>query len=331
MREHVAARALLKVAAASADEVGALFDELDVDLTGEIDYKVYLDFVIARENAKSAHSIRWFFRLLDLNGDGRLTPFTVSYFWRGLSEHPLMADMEPISEEVIWSEIFDMVGPDWTQLLKGLRIEGTLVMIGVLGGTKTELDLRGMMQRRQTLTAMTMRSQPLEKRIAIAKVFNDRLAPLFANGRLRRLRAGLSQVRSLPGAPARAAGKSDAAGPGPRRAPESVFPEPAGATGYPLPLPGPVRAALGGSGGVGLELHHTEPPPARLPARLPAQPATCCRCAWRYFAALVGLPRRCPRPLLQSYAPVALRLPRSKAGSCCARHRRAMRGRWPSR
>ncbi|HCQ35104.1 MAG TPA: NAD(P)H-quinone oxidoreductase, partial [Alcanivorax sp.] len=57
--------------------------------------------------------------------------------------------------------IFDMVGPDWNQLLKGLRIEGTLVMIGVLGGTKTELDLRGMMQRRQTLTAMTMRSQPL--------------------------------------------------------------------------------------------------------------------------------------------------------------------------
>ncbi|HBP76819.1 MAG TPA: NAD(P)H-quinone oxidoreductase, partial [Alcanivorax sp.] len=73
--------------------------------------------------------------------------------------------------------IFDMVGPDWNQLLKGLRIEGTLVMIGVLGGTKTELDLRGMMQRRQTLTAMTMRSQPLEKRIAIANVFNDRLAP----------------------------------------------------------------------------------------------------------------------------------------------------------
>ena len=83
--------------------------------------------------------------------------------------------------------IFDMVGPDWNQLLKGLRIEGTLVMIGVLGGTKTELDLRGMMQRRQTLTAMTMRSQPLEKRIAIANVFNDRLAPLFANGRLRPL------------------------------------------------------------------------------------------------------------------------------------------------
>ena len=83
--------------------------------------------------------------------------------------------------------IFDMVGPDWNQLLKGLRIEGTLVMIGVLGGPKTELDLRGMMQRRQTLTAMTMRSQPLEKRIAIANVFNDRLAPLFANGRLRPL------------------------------------------------------------------------------------------------------------------------------------------------
>lgn len=83
--------------------------------------------------------------------------------------------------------ILDMVGPNWDRLLKGLRIEGTLVMIGVLGGTKTELNLGAMMQRRQTLTAMTMRSQPLEKRITMAGVFNDRLAPLFASGRLRPL------------------------------------------------------------------------------------------------------------------------------------------------
>ncbi|KAB7519672.1 zinc-binding dehydrogenase, partial [Flagellimonas olearia] len=30
-------------------------------------------------------------------------------------------------------------------------------------------------------------SQPLEKRIQLAQVFNDRLAPLFANGQLRPL------------------------------------------------------------------------------------------------------------------------------------------------
>ena len=31
---------------------------------------------------------------------------------------------------------------------------------------------------------MTMRSQPLENRIRLAQIFNDRLAPLFASGAL---------------------------------------------------------------------------------------------------------------------------------------------------
>lgn len=83
--------------------------------------------------------------------------------------------------------IMDMVGPEWGTLLKGLRVEGKLVLVGVLGGVKTELDLRAVLQRRQTLTAMTMRSQPIEKRITMAALFNDRLAPLFASGQLKPL------------------------------------------------------------------------------------------------------------------------------------------------
>tara|TARA_R110001606_G_C15400595_1_gene652888 strand:- start:992 stop:1963 length:972 start_codon:yes stop_codon:yes gene_type:complete len=83
--------------------------------------------------------------------------------------------------------IMDMVGPEWGTLLKGLRIEGKLVLVGVLGGTQCHLDLRGLLQRRQSITAMTMRSQPIEKRITMANLFNDRLAPLFANGQLKPL------------------------------------------------------------------------------------------------------------------------------------------------
>ena len=83
--------------------------------------------------------------------------------------------------------ILDMVGPDWKTVLKALRVEGTLVMLSALGGATTELNLRALIARRPTMMAMTMRSQPLEKRIAIAEVFNDRLAPLFASGRLKPL------------------------------------------------------------------------------------------------------------------------------------------------
>ncbi|MCG8392589.1 MAG: NAD(P)H-quinone oxidoreductase [Pseudomonadales bacterium] len=80
--------------------------------------------------------------------------------------------------------ILDMVGPDWNALLAALRPEGTLVNIGILGGLSTELNLGALLMKRQTLKSMTMRSQPLENRIRMAQVFNDRLAPLFASGKL---------------------------------------------------------------------------------------------------------------------------------------------------
>ncbi|WP_284456222.1 zinc-binding dehydrogenase [Alloalcanivorax xenomutans] len=83
--------------------------------------------------------------------------------------------------------IMDMVGPDWSQVLKGLRTEGTLSLVGVLGGAQTMMDLRPFLQRRLKITAMTMRSQTLDRRIAMAGLFNDRLAPLFAAERLRPL------------------------------------------------------------------------------------------------------------------------------------------------
>ncbi len=85
------------------------------------------------------------------------------------------------------AQIMDMVGPDWNRLLRGLRPEGTLVLVGVLGGVKSELDLRTVLQRRVALKAMTMRSQPIERRITMAGFFNDRLAPQFASGRLKPL------------------------------------------------------------------------------------------------------------------------------------------------
>lgn len=69
--------------------------------------------------------------------------------------------------------------------LAALRDEGRQVQIGILGGAKTELNMGMLLMRRLSIVAMTMRSLPLERRIAMARVFDDRLRPLFEAGRLR--------------------------------------------------------------------------------------------------------------------------------------------------
>lgn len=71
--------------------------------------------------------------------------------------------------------------------LAALRDEGRQVQIGLLSGGRAELDMGQLLMRRLSVVAMTMRSLPLERRIGMAGVFEERLRPLFESGRLKPL------------------------------------------------------------------------------------------------------------------------------------------------
>ncbi|MEJ1269323.1 hypothetical protein NN561_000132 [Cricetulus griseus] len=58
---------------------------------GEMDYKTYLDFVLALENRKEPAALQYIFKLLDIENKGYLNVFSLNYFFR--------------------DEIFDMVKP----------------------------------------------------------------------------------------------------------------------------------------------------------------------------------------------------------------------------
>lgn len=49
---------------------------------GEMDYKTYLDFVLAIENRKEPPSLQYMFRLLDVQNKGFLNIFDLNYFFR---------------------------------------------------------------------------------------------------------------------------------------------------------------------------------------------------------------------------------------------------------
>lgn len=76
-------------------------------------------------------------------------------------------------------------GDDFDANLKALREEGTLVLVGLLATRRAALDLGRMLMRRLTIRAMTMRSQPLERKIMLARRFEHELLPLFETATLR--------------------------------------------------------------------------------------------------------------------------------------------------
>jgi len=83
------------------------------------------------------------------------------------------------------SVCLDLVGGHLADALEAVRDEGTLVLVGLLGGTRDEINLGSLLMRRQTIRAMTMRSQPQETRIRLARISEERLVPLLAEGRLK--------------------------------------------------------------------------------------------------------------------------------------------------
>lgn len=78
---------------------------------GEMDYKTYLDFVLALENRREPQALQYFFRLLDVLHKGCLNVFSLNYFFRAIQEQMRAHGQEPVSFQDVKDEIFDMVKP----------------------------------------------------------------------------------------------------------------------------------------------------------------------------------------------------------------------------
>ena len=61
---------------------------------------------------------------------------------------------------------------------------GRIVLVGMLAGAKTELDLGLILRRRLRILGTVLRARPLEEKLAAMRAFESRVVPLFARGKL---------------------------------------------------------------------------------------------------------------------------------------------------
>ncbi len=82
--------------------------------------------------------------------------------------------------------ILDMVGGDYiAKNLKLLAMEGRLVFIAFLGGSKAEINFAPLMMKRGTITGSTLRAQSVEAKGAIAEELSREVLPLLETGRVK--------------------------------------------------------------------------------------------------------------------------------------------------
>lgn len=78
--------------------------------------------------------------------------------------------------------ILDCVGGEYLHKnLSLLRLKGRHVLIGLLSGAKTEIDLALILRKRLRLIGSVLRSRSLAEKIAITAAFKEKILPLFAN------------------------------------------------------------------------------------------------------------------------------------------------------
>jgi putative PIG3 family NAD(P)H quinone oxidoreductase len=81
--------------------------------------------------------------------------------------------------------ILDHLGAAYlAQNVKALGVGGRLALIGVMGGTKAELDLRSVLSKRLSILGSTLRPRPVEEKASIIRLFEHEALPHFASGRI---------------------------------------------------------------------------------------------------------------------------------------------------
>ncbi|MGO8857272.1 MAG: NAD(P)H-quinone oxidoreductase [Steroidobacteraceae bacterium] len=81
--------------------------------------------------------------------------------------------------------ILDMVGGNYfDRNLQVAAVEGRLVIIAMLGGSRAELKLNTLLTKRLTVTGSTLRSRTVEEKAAIADAVRSNVWPLLESGRV---------------------------------------------------------------------------------------------------------------------------------------------------
>jgi NADPH2:quinone reductase len=79
--------------------------------------------------------------------------------------------------------ILDIVGGDYlARNIDCLAINGRLVQIGLIGGSRAQMNLTPILQRRLTLTGSTLRARTVEEKGALARAVEQHVWPLLDSG-----------------------------------------------------------------------------------------------------------------------------------------------------
>ncbi len=82
--------------------------------------------------------------------------------------------------------VLDVIGGDEVDRnLQAVAVKGTIVQVGLMGGGRTPVNVGLLLGKRATWVGTTLRTRPLEEKVAVTRRFAAEMLPLFDAGELR--------------------------------------------------------------------------------------------------------------------------------------------------
>jgi NADPH2:quinone reductase len=109
------------------------------------------------------------------------------------ADHAILYKQEDFSRRVLEltekrgaNVILDHIGASYLEPnLACLALYGRLVIIGLIGGARADLNIGRLMVKRQRIVGSVLRARPVSEKAEITKGFRERVLPLFETGRLK--------------------------------------------------------------------------------------------------------------------------------------------------
>lgn len=104
----------------------------------------------------------------------------------GLSAASWAADLARHSDGAGVDIVLDFIGGAYlSDNLQALALRGRLVLIGLMGGARSEIDLSVLQRKRLQIIGTVLRARPLEEKIAVTQAFARQVVPLLERGIVR--------------------------------------------------------------------------------------------------------------------------------------------------
>ena len=100
--------------------------------------------------------------------------------------HDFVAEIRALTGGSGVDVVLDIIGGDYLpRNIECLHLHGRLLQVGLIGGAKSHINLRPILQNRLTLTGSTLRPRTVEEKGAIARELEAQVWPLLARGQVR--------------------------------------------------------------------------------------------------------------------------------------------------